>query len=215
MGLICLQGGNELTPGCRDMDAYLLERADGGPVVVLPYAAAPGADQATVGANATAYYRDLGAADVVVGPEDPAAAVAHVHQARLVVIPGGSPRRLQRAFQVAALRGALAEAAADPHTVITGSSAGAMLLCATTVLPEPFATGEGLGLVDDFAVVPHYDGPREDWERALREAAPGTDVLGIPECSGVLLDGEEVLAIGREAATLVTEDGRERLAIES
>lgn len=211
MGLICLQGGNELTPACREMDAYLLERADGGPVVVLPYAAAPGADQATVGANATAYYRDLGATDVVVAPEDPAHATARIHEARLVVIPGGSPRRLQRAIQ--ALKQALDAAAADPHTVIAGASAGAMLLCATTVLPEPFATGEGLGLVDDFAVVPHYDGPREDWERALRDAAPGTDVLGIPECSGVLLDGEDVVAIGREAATLITEDGRERLAL--
>ena len=213
MGLICLQGGNELTPGCRDMDAFLLERAGGGPVAVLPYAAAPGRDQATVGANATAYYRDLGAAEVTLAPPDPAAALAVVNAAALVVIPGGSPRRLQRALTDPALREALNAAAADPRTVVTGSSAGAMLLCATTVLPEPFATGEGIGLVDDFAVIPHYDGPRPDWERALREAAPGVDVLGIPERSGVLLDGEDVTAIGERAATLLTEDAAERLSL--
>jgi peptidase E len=212
MGLICLQGGDEFADACRDMDALLLDRAGGGPVVVLPYAAAPGRDRDTTGANAAAYYRSLGAASVEVAPDDPEEARRAVDGARLVVIPGGSPRRLKEAL--AALAGALANAAADPDTVVTGSSAGAMLLCATTVLPEPFATGEGLGLVDDFAVIPHYDGPRPDWENALRDAAPGTDLLGIPERSGVLLDAESVSAVGERAATLVTEDGRDLLAFE-
>lgn len=215
MGLICLQGGNELTAFCRDMDSYLLDVAERGPVVVLPYAAAPGRDQDTVGANATAYYRDLGAFEVTVAPSDPAGALAALNAARLVVIPGGSPRRLQRALKGTPLHDALAAAAADPTTVVTGSSAGAMLLCEVTVLPEPFATGEGLGLVDDFAVIPHYDGPRPDWEDALRNVAPDVDVLGIPECSGVLLDGESVGAIGRRAAVLVTEEGRHELAMGS
>jgi putative intracellular protease/amidase len=203
MGLICLQGGNELTDACREMDAYLLDRAGNGLVVVLPYAAAPGRDQDTVVANATAYYRSLGATDVT-GDAD------RLNDARLVVIPGGSPRRLQEALTP--LRDALANAAADPTTVVTGSSAGAMLLCETTVLPEPFATGKGIGLVDDFAVIPHYDGPRPDWEDALRYAAPGIDLLGIPECSGVLLDGESVSAIGAKPSVLLTEEGREELA---
>ncbi|HEX8003145.1 MAG TPA: Type 1 glutamine amidotransferase-like domain-containing protein [Mycobacteriales bacterium] len=204
MGLICLQGGNELTDACRDMDAYLLERAGGGPVVVLPYAATPGRDEATVVANATAYYRGLGATDISAGPD-------RLNDATLVVIPGGSPRRLQQTLRPLAAR--LSDAAADPTTVVTGSSAGAMLLCAVTVLPEPFATGEGIGLVDDFAVVPHWTGPRPDWEDALRNAAPGTDLLGIPECSGVLLEGESVTAVGQRPATLVTEDGYEELAL--
>lgn len=213
MGLICLQGGGEFAGACRDMDALLLDRAGGGPVVVLPYAAAPGRDQDTVGANATAYYRSLGADDVRVAPPDPAEARGLVDQARLLVIPGGSPRRLQEALRP--LHDAISAAAADPATVVTGSSAGAMLLCLTTVLPEPFATGEGVGVVDDFAVIPHYDGPRPDWESALREASPGIDLLGIPECSGVLLDGESVTAVGRRAATLVTETGRDELAFET
>lgn len=209
MGLICLQGGDEFADACRDMDALLLDRAGGGLVVVLPYAAA---DQRTVGENATAYYRSLGAAAVEVAPEDPERARAAVDRARLLVIPGGSPRRLQRAL--APLHDAIANAAADPDTVVTGSSAGAMLLCRTTVLPEPFATGEGVGIVDDFAVIPHYDGPRPDWEDALRDAAPGTDLLGIPERSGVLLDAEDVSAAGERAATLITETGRDPLAFE-
>lgn len=204
MGLICLQGGNEFSDACRDMDAYLLDQADNGLVVVLPYAVA-GEDRRRTVEEATAYYRSLGATELAAGAD-------RLNEARLVVIPGGSPRRLQEAL--APLKDALADAAADPGTVITGSSAGAMLLCETTVLPEPFATGRGLGLVDDFAVIPHYDGPRQDWEDALRNAAPGTDLLGIPESSGVLLDGESVTAIGARAATLVTEDGRDELAFQ-
>lgn len=213
MGLICLQGGNEFAPACRDMDALLLDRAGDGPVVVLPYAAAPGREYDTAGANAARYYRDLGAADVLVAPPDPAAAAAAVNGAVLLVLPGGSPRRLQQALLGTPLHAALAGAAADPACVVTGSSAGAMLLCARTVLPEPFAVGEGAGLVDDFAVIPHYAGPRPQWEDALREADPAMDLLGIPECSGVLLDGESVTAVGRSATTLITEDGREELAL--
>lgn len=210
MGLICLQGGNEFDVACRDMDALLLDRAGGGPVVVLPYAATPGRDRDTVGRNATAYYRSLGATAIEVAPDDADTARDAVTRARLLVIPGGSPRRLQEALRPLARQ--ISDGAADPGTVVTGSSAGAMLLCATTVLPEPFATGEGLGVVDDFAVIPHYDGPRPRWEDALREAAPGTDLLGIPECSGVLLDGEDVTAVGRAPATLITETERELLA---
>jgi cyanophycinase-like exopeptidase len=209
MGLICLQGGGEFGDACREMDALLLDRAGGGPVVVLPYAAE---DHEQVGANAAAYYASLGATDVRVAPRDTWDAVSVVNDARLLVIPGGSPRRLQEALLRTPLHDAIANAAADPTTVVTGASAGAMLLCAATVLPEPFATGEGLGVVDDFAVIPHYDGPREDWERALREAAPDVDQLGIPECSGVLIDGDEVVAVGARAATLITEDGRDLLA---
>lgn len=214
MGLICLQGGNEFDPRCRDMDAFLLDAAGGGPVLVLPYAAMHGRSYHTAGANAVRYYRDLGAADVTVAPLDVEQAARTASEASLLVLPGGSPRRLHAAVRGTPLHDALANAAADPSCVVTGSSAGAMLLCDWTVLPEPLAIGRGLGLVDDFAVIPHYSGPKKQWEDVLREADPSLDLLGIPECSGVLIDGENVTAIGADAATLITEDGRERLAYE-
>ncbi|HEU0131704.1 MAG TPA: Type 1 glutamine amidotransferase-like domain-containing protein [Mycobacteriales bacterium] len=219
MGLICLQGGNEFAPGCRDMDAYLLDRAGGGPVAIVPLAGAPGREYDTAGANGARHLTALGATDVTVAPDartDPAGALAAVDRAALIVLPGGSPRRLREALFGTPLHDALRRAAADEGRVVTGSSAGAMLLCAWTVLPEGGATAaEGLGLVADFAVVPHYDGPRPDWERVLRDAAPGLDLLGIPECSGVLLDGEEVTALGAAPTTLVTDEGRELLALDA
>lgn len=218
MGLICLQGGNEFNPACRDMDALLLERAGGADsaVVIVPLAGAPGREYVTAGANGTRHFAALGATDVTVAPDarkDPDGALAAVERARLVVIPGGSPRKLRDAVRGTPLHDAVRAAAADPDRVVTGSSAGAMLLCGWTVLPGRAPTAvDGLGVVPDFAVLPHYDGPRTRWENALRKAAPGVDLLGIPECSGVLLDGEEVTAVGAKPSTLVTDEGREELA---
>jgi hypothetical protein len=88
-----------------------------------------------------------------------------------------------------------------------------MLLCAWTVLPGLHPRlAEGLGIVADFAVIPHFTGERPRWEAVLRTS--GTDLLGIPECSGVLLDGEQVSAVGAEPSTLITTDGeRQTLAL--
>jgi peptidase E len=213
MGLICLQGGNEFAPACRDMDAYLVERAGGGPVVLLPLAAPKGGSYDTTGRNGATYLAALGAKDVLVAPdarEDMAAAVHAVERTALLVIPGGSPRRLRDAVRGTPLHEAVKNAAADEGRVVMGSSAGAMVLCAWTVLPEDrVEVEEGLGVVADFAVIPHFDGTKPDWEHAL---AGRGDVLGIPECSGVLLDGENVTATGREAATLIGDDVRGLLA---
>jgi len=47
--------------------------------------------------------------------------------------------------------------------------------------------GPGLGLIDGFVVVPHFDGGRSTWVRAGLTAAPA--VRGIPENSGVIVEG--------------------------
>lgn len=204
MALICLQGGNEFSAQCRDMDALLLAAAGGGPVAVLPLASRPGREYDTTAAHAVAYYTSLGATAVTVGEP--------VGDARLIVLPGGSPARLRDALLGTPVAAALEDASRADDRVISGASAGAMLLCAHTVLPEDGLTAAtGLGLVGDFAVVPHYDRARPGWERVLLDR--GVDVLGIPECSGVLLDGEEVVAVGARATTLVTSEGREQLSL--
>jgi cyanophycinase-like exopeptidase len=220
MGLICLQGGNEFAAECRDMDAALLARAGQGPVVIVPLAGAKGREYDTAGANGTRHFHELGAHDVRVAPDartDLPGALQAIQQASLLVIPGGSPRRLRDAIAGTPLHDAIREAADDDDRVVMGSSAGAMVLCAATVLPQWRGTpnvGDGLGIVDDFVVVPHYAGPRTAWENAIRAHDPDVDILGIPECSGVLIDGETVTATGVEPSTLITKDGREQLALE-
>jgi cyanophycinase-like exopeptidase len=214
-GVICLQGGNELTPDCRPMDHRLLELAGRGQVVVVPLASEPGADYARTSENAVRYFRDLGA-DVVAAPDarrDPTAAADAVAGAQLVFLTGGSPRRLRDALVASGLGERIRERWHDGAAVV-GSSAGAMVACDVTLLPKwrgnPDA-GPGLGLISGYVVVPHYDGKRGSWVKVALSVAPA--VLGVPECSGVVLNGGDLTALGVAASTVITADGRKELAL--
>src|SRR3954462_9889035 len=136
-GVVCLQGGNEITPRCRPMDEALLALAPGCPVVVLPLASEPGSDYSRTAQNAMRYFSELGA-DVVV-PADPRQDAADAQQALqsagMIVLTGGSPRRLRDALVATRLD----EAVRSRHAagaLVMGSSAGAMVACATTLLPQ-------------------------------------------------------------------------------
>jgi len=140
------------------MDAAMLwAHGDGlGPeglprrVLVAPFAGRPGRERHVAGGNADRWYRGLGARSVTVvtdegdafgaaldglhGPDggDPAAG-RRPDGGDLLVLPGGSPARLLGA--IAPHRAALA-AALGRGVVVSGASAGAMVLCGWTVL-EP------------------------------------------------------------------------------
>jgi cyanophycinase-like exopeptidase len=185
------------------MDAEVLGRVP-GPVAVVPLASAPGRDYGRTHARGTGYFRALGA-DVLDVP-DPREhdALEVLSRARLVVLPGGSPTRLHRGLAEAGLVPVLRELLDDGGGVV-GSSAGAMLLGSWTVLPEEgMRVVAGSGLAPDVAVVPHWDGRRDDWVAAL-EAAGATTVLGLPEESGLLLEDGEATALGRKAVRFVRE----------
>lgn len=217
MTTVCLQGGNELTDQCRPMDSALLERARSGPVVALPLASRPGSDYSTRSEFARTYLASLGA-DVLM-PSDPRrgdAETAHrfVADAALIFLTGGSPRLLRDSLVETGLDEAVRQAAAA-GTLIVGSSAGAMVACATTLLPRWRGNpdvGPGIGLVPDSVVVPHFDGQRTAWVRAAL-AAGDVQVLGIPECSGVLIEDGEMTALGVAATTVITADARRELAL--
>lgn len=192
------------------MDAEVLSLAGPGTVVVLASAAAQGRDYATAGANASRYYASLGAT-VSVAPDprdDLGGAVEAVREARLVVLPGGSPARLAEALVETALGAAVAAAPA-----ISGASAGAMVLCSTTVLPDvdgrPLAPG--LGLVPDSLVVPHFSGSLR-WVDPSDGRSPRL-VLGLPECSGVVGYDGVWHAVGARATTLWFDGDRHELPV--
>lgn len=219
-GPVCLQGGGELSEGCRPMDARVVRRASGGaaggaaPVrtVVVALAASPGPEHDTASRHAVEHYRRLGC-DAVAAPDartDPAGAVNALRGAELVVLPGGSPARLL----VALLETPVGDVLRVLHATgcsVSGASAGAMVAAGWTVLPDQRgehgpAVVPGLALVPGVAVVPHWSGgsSRGEWLRALAAGAPGgTQVLGLSEESGVLVDGGTVTALGRSATRLV------------
>ena len=206
--MLCLQGGAEFGAGCREMDSALLDRADGGPVVVTALAGAPGREYRTAGDNGVRHFSSLGAADVTVAPdvrEDPEDALAALRRARLLVLPGGSPRRLLEALRSTPVGDLVGELLADGG-VVSGSSAGAMVLCAWTVLPERGPTvAPGLGLVPRTLVVPHWSGS-SGWLGAVQEAVPDeVRVLGLPEQSGVVVEDGTVTAVGSAPTALVSE----------
>ncbi len=192
--VICLQGGAEFGPACREMDADLLRRAGPGPTVIVALAGAPGRDYDTAAANGVRHFASLGA-EARAAPDardDPAGALAAVQEARLVVLPGGSPHRLLAALLSTKLADAL-RAHVAAGGALMGASAGAMVLCEHTVLPagRPKVSA-ALGLVPGCLVLPHYDGqPR--WVGVL---PPGAVVLGLPECAGLLIENGRATAVG-------------------
>jgi cyanophycinase len=218
MSVVCLQGGAEMQPPCADMDRRLLELAPSSSVVVVPLAGAPGREYDTAGAHGVSHFSALGA-DVVVAPDarsDEAAAVAAITTAGLVMLPGGSPSRLREAL-VGTPVGDAVVAAHARGAVVAGASAGAMVLCGRLLLPDRrLAAAQGLGLVPDVLVLPHYDPANERWRAAgLRAAGADITVLGLPECSGVLVGGDSLVAVGVAASVLVEKSGDQPLALES
>jgi cyanophycinase-like exopeptidase len=206
-GVICLQGGAEFGPDCRDMDLELLRHADGGPVVVLPLAADVGRDYDTAGRNAARWYHSLGASEVVVaedprrGGEDPRDLV---REASFVVLPGGSPSRLLDALREHGLDLAVAEAHSR-GAVVMGASAGAMVLAGRTVLPDRGGLlVDALGLVPGVVVLPHFEARQG---QRLQQLWAGLDedevALGIPEQSGLLVDKRRIVSLGRAAPTFL------------
>lgn len=209
-GTVCLQGGGEFSAACRPMDTDLVRRA-GGLVVVTALAGAPGLDYDTATAHGVRHFAGLGAPDVVGAPDarQDRGALEVLRSARLLVLPGGSPSRLLDALQQTGAGQAVSDLL-DAGGVVMGASAGAMVLCEWTVLPDRgLQVVPGLGLVPGVVVLPHWSGGRPDWLSAVDAVVPPeATVLGIPEESGVLIVDGRRTPVGR-ARAVDARDGRE------
>ena len=202
------------------MDEQLLDRMTTGPVVVVPLASKPGADYQRTSAHAVAYFHGLGA-DVTAAPDariDRDGAGEAVASAGLLVLTGGSPRLLRDALAATGVGASITDKL-SAGTPVMGSSAGAMVACAWTLLPQWRGNpevGAGLGLVPGYVVVPHFDGRRTAWVKVASSVAEH-GVLGIPECSGVMVDltadreVERLTAVGVSSSVLSTPTGRREL----
>ncbi len=205
-GLICLQGGRELTPPCDEMDIAVLERC-AGRVVVLAGSARPGGDYAGSSARTVAHYRRLGTAvDVIPDPrDDPRAALdALAADVGLVVLPGGSPGGLLAVLDLAshgATIGARLVELWSTGTAISGASAGAMVLCEHVVTPgRGGAPAIGLAIAPGLAV-PHWTpGSERRW------ALPDVMLWGLPECGGVLIDDGTMIGVGQGTPSFRIDD---------
>ena len=198
-----LQGGAEMQPGCEEMDVAFLGVAPDGPLVLLLGAATPGPDHSRTRKRARRYYEGLGTSRVVsVAPhpqDDLDGCVAAVASASVVVMPGGSPSRLLDGLRTDA--GRLAGALVAAHrrgAAVSGSSAGAMVLCARTAQPDR-GGADGLVVLDGLALVPGlalvHDRGRDQGGWRDPDDPDGLR-WGLPEQGGLLLHDGMLQAIG-------------------
>lgn len=213
-GVLCLQGGAEFQPGCEQVDRAVLDQVRPTQVVVTALAGSPGRDYATATANGVRWWSGLGAA-AIAAPDaraDETAALDVLASADLVVLPGGSPGRLRAALLETGVGALLTERWRRGECALVGASAGAMVLCSHLVLPDrrgrPVVAG--LGLLPSSLVVPHWSG-RSDWLSTIHDQLPeGTRVLGLPECSGVIVADGAWTAWGPHPSELI---GQRQLAV--
>lgn len=205
--LLCLQGGAEFQPPCEPMDRAVLDLARPALVVVTALAGSPGRDYATASANGVRWWSGLGA-DAVAAPDaraDEAGALAVLASADLVVLPGGSPSRLRSALSDTGVGALLVERWRAGECAVVGASAGAMLACSHAMLPDrpgrPVVSG--LALLAAALVVPHWNG-RSSWLSGIEGQLPeGTRVVGLPEGSGVVVEGSRWTALGASPSELI------------
>lgn len=203
-GTICLQGGREFGSSCRELDLAVLAATPIGPIVVLAGAARPGRDYATASRNAARYYGNLSGDPRVAAPDprdDLDGCLEVLGQAALVVLPGGSPSELLRVCTEIG-DGAVGHALRERHAAgatINGASAGAMVLCERTWAADRDGdVVDGLGLVPGLAL-PHHEPGRE----GRAGTPPSLPLWGLPECGGVIVTDDGVVAAGAGDPVLV------------
>ena len=215
-GTIALVGAGEFLPAMVELDKSLLATT-GRPrprVAIVPTAAYPDGEMifrrwAAMGVE---HFRSLGAEVEAVlvrnraEADDPVNAQA-VGEADLIYFSGGKPEHLLEAFEGSATWSATC-AAHRRGAILVGCSAGAMVLASSrfVVRPRlgwPFGWRPGLGVVENAAVVPHYDTMPEPLAVLMTFGAPaGTAILGI--------DGGTAL-VGRDGSFQV--HGRSRVTV--
>jgi cyanophycinase len=218
-GPVALVGAGEFLDQMAEFDRGLLVSTgrERPRVVILPTASAPDGDKVFQGwaDMGVEHFSRLGAevepilVRTAAEGHDPAALQA-IGEADLVYLSGGSPRHLLDVLDGSPLGEAL-RAANERGAVIAGCSAGAMAIVGRLMdfrivprlrvpVPFPVRWRDGLGLVPDVAVVPHYDAFPEPLSAAFALQAPrGGVVLGIDE---------ETAVVGRSGVWQVFGKGR-------
>jgi cyanophycinase len=229
-GPVALVGAGEFLDEMAEFDRGMLV-STGRPrprVVILPTASAPDGEAVFQGwaDRGVEHFSRLGAevepilVRTAAEGHDPAALQA-IGEADLVYLSGGSPSHLLNVLDGSPLGEAL-RTANERGAVIAGCSAGAMAIVGRLMdfrivprlrvpVPFPVRWRDGLGLVPDVAVVPHYDAFPEPLSAAFALQAPrGGVVLGIDEYTAVVGRSGAWQVFGRGRVTVWRGRHRER-----
>jgi cyanophycinase len=195
MGYLLLEGGAEFGGRMRDPDLKAIKLAGGfdAPIRIIPTAAAPDNNHQRAGNNGIRWFQSLGATDVGSLPLiDQASAndenlARSLREAKLIYMLGGFTGYLAETLKGSAAWQAVLEAYAM-GAVVAGSSAGAMVMCELYYDPSRGQVMEGLNLVPNSIVLPHYNTFGKSWASRLLEISEVT-LIGIDEGTGMIDDG--------------------------
>jgi cyanophycinase len=219
---IGLVGSGEFTDAMTDIDREILAGIGPAPTVIVLPTAAAGEDPEDWALRGVEHFVRLGARSVALmvlareHAEDPEN-VRVIERADLLYISGGKTARLLDALEGSPLwRGFLLARQAGAWLV--GSSAGAMALgdWALVHRPEdghgtPTQWMPGLGMLQGYAVVPHYDRWTEGPD-LVEQIRAGCTVFGIDEDTAILLDEGHGHVAGRGSARLFEGNGERAYA---
>ncbi len=195
MGYLLLEGGAEFGGRMRDPDRKAIELAGGfeAPIRIIPTAAAPDNNHQRAGNNGIRWFQSLGARDVLSLPViDTVSAndnniVKSLRDAKLIYMLGGFTGYLGETLKGSAAWEAVLEAY-QAGAVVAGSSAGAMVMCEFYYDHREGQVVEGLNLVKNAIVMPHYNTFGKSWASRLLEISQVT-LIGIDEQTGMIDNG--------------------------
>jgi cyanophycinase len=194
MGYLLLEGGAEFGGRMRDPDLRALELAGGfeAPIRIIPTAAAPDNNDQRAGNNGIRWFESLGAKDVASLPiidkvtaSDESIAKS-LRESRLIYMLGGFTGYLGETLKGSAAWQAVLDAYAR-GAVVGGSSAGAMVMCGFYYDPSRGQVVDGLNLLPNAIVMPHFNTFGKSWASRLLEI-PHVTLIGIDEGTGMLDD---------------------------
>ncbi len=210
-GSLCLVGGAEWTPGCT-FDISVWEAAGRPQVLILPTAAAYEHPERAV-STAKAWFSSFGApVEGVMLLSRPDASdpdlVGRLATSRFTYIGGGSPMHLRSVLKETPAWSAIVEAWRQGG-VLAGSSAGAMVMGDSMVDPRGGALTLGLGLIERFAVLPHYDTwSPEKARRSVQLATGHLRIATIDERTALIRDPDGTWRVDGAGSVTVYVDGQ-------
>lgn len=216
-GILVLNGGDEFKPGNEEQDGILAAAAASGPAYVVPTAAARQGPEQAVG-HATRWFEQfrLPLRELGVLKRSDANSRELAEMARgggLFYLVGGDPGLVAQVLAGSRVWAAMFEAWLD-GAALAGSSAGAMALCAHTLIRATWPDRtqrrphDALGVVPRTAVLPHYDTFGHKWIESARRELPGVTLLGIDERTAAVWHDETWTAAGPGGVTVVDGDRR-------
>jgi len=219
MGYLLLEGGAEFGGQMRTPDLKAIECAGGfeAPIRIIPTAAAPDNNHQRAGNYGKRWFEGLGAKDVAVVPLiDQASAsdkkiAASLRNAKLIYLLGGFTHYLGQTLK-GSLAWNTAMEANQNGAVIAGSSAGAMVLCEFYFDPRAGKVVEGLNLISNALVLPHYNTFGRDWALRLVQEIPHVTLLGVDERTGMIAAGPSGVwsVLGQGGVTVYRNGASER-----